>query len=77
MTEQTKYQITIQGWIGQHWANWFGGLVITYEGTEDTLLLTVLTGPVSDQSALRGILCKIWDLNLTLISVTRIERTSK
>ena len=39
--------------------------------------ITTLTGPVADQAALRGILTKVWDLNLTLISVTRIERDSK
>ena len=43
-------------------------MTITFEGG-----VTTLTGPVADQSALRGILSKIWDLNLTLISVRRIE----
>jgi hypothetical protein len=77
VSEQTKYQIRIQGWIGQHWANWFGGLAMTYEGTEDASPLTVLTGPVADQSALRGILDKIWDLNLTVLSVIREEEGSE
>ena len=73
MTEQTTYQIRIQGWIGPHWADWFGGLAMTYEGTEDDSLLTVLAGPVADQAALRGILSRLWDLNLTLLSVSRHE----
>ena len=74
MTEQTTYQIRIQGWIGPHWADWFGGLAMTYEGTEDDSLLTVLAGPVADQAALRGILCKLWDLNLTVLSVIQVEQ---
>jgi hypothetical protein len=39
--------------------------------------ITTLTGPVADQAALRGLLSKIWDLNLVLISATRIEVDSK
>jgi hypothetical protein len=74
VSEQTKYQITIQGWIGPHWADWFGGLAMTYEGKRDDSTLTVLSGPVADQAALRGILCKLWDLNLTLLSVIRVEQ---
>ena len=34
MTEQTTYQIKIQGWVGRHWADWFDGLEMTYEGAE-------------------------------------------
>ena len=77
MTEQDKVQIRIRGWIGKRWANWFDGLAMTYEGTEDDLPLTVLTGPVADQAALRGILSRIWDLNLTLLSVSRVETGSE
>ena len=44
------------------------------EGAEDDLPLTVLAGPVADQAALRGILNRLWDLNLTLISVIRVEQ---
>jgi hypothetical protein len=73
VTEQPTYQIKIRGRIGPQWTDWFGGLVITYEGTEDDSPLTVIAGPVADQAALRGILCKLWDLNLTLISVIRVE----
>jgi len=38
------------------------------------LLVTTLTGPVADQAALRGILCKLWDLNLTLISIVQSDK---
>ena len=73
MTEQDKYQIKVRGWIGQRWANWFDGMAMTYQGTEDESPLTVLTGPLADQAALRGILSRIWDLNLCLLSVIRVE----
>jgi len=45
---------------------------MTYEGTEEDSPITTLTGAVIDQAALRSLLTKIWDLNLTLISVTRV-----
>jgi len=73
MTEQDRYQIRVQGWIGERWANWFDGMTMIYKGAEDDSPITILTGPVADQAALRGLLTKIWDLNLTLISVTRNE----
>jgi hypothetical protein len=77
VTEQTTYQIKIRGWIDPQWADWFGGLGVTYEGTEDDSPLTVLAGPVADQAALRGILCKLWDFNLTLISAIRVEQETQ
>jgi hypothetical protein len=49
---------------------------ITIEQGSDGRQVTTLTGTIVDQAALRGILVKLWDLNLTLISVTRVE-TSK
>jgi hypothetical protein len=78
-----KYQIRVQGWIGERWAGWFDGMTLTYEGTtdaphlEDDSPITTLTGPVMDQAALRSLLSKIWDLNLTLISVTRVETSTE
>jgi len=73
MTEQDRYQIRVQGWIGERWANWFDGMTMIYEGAEDDSPITILTGLVVDQAALRGLLTRIWDLNLILISVTRGE----
>ena len=63
------YQIKVQGHLGHQWADWFEGLVITLE--EDGT--TVLTGPVVDQAALHGLLKKVRDLGLTLISVNPVE----
>lgn len=78
-----KYQIRVQGWIGERWANWFDGMTLIYEGTADTPRpgddspITTLIGPVVDQAALRSLLTKVWDLNLTLVSVTRVETSTE
>ncbi len=62
------YQIKVEGKLDQGWSDWFSGLTITVEDED----ITTITGAV-DQSTLRGILTKMWDLNLTLISVTRLD----
>jgi hypothetical protein len=77
MTEQDRYQIRVQGWIGERWADWLDGITTAHEGAKDDSSVTVLTSPVIDQAALRGLLTKIWDLNLTLISVTRVETSAE
>jgi len=63
------YQIRIKCHLGSDWANWFEGLNITREENGDTLL----TGPVVDQAALHGLLKKVRDLGMALISVNRVE----
>ncbi|NOQ95842.1 MAG: hypothetical protein GQ555_04410 [Desulfobacterales bacterium] len=63
------YQIRIKGHLGRQWTDWFGGLTITLEDNGDTLL----TGPVVDQAALHGLLRKVRDLGMPLISVNRVE----
>jgi hypothetical protein len=63
------YQIRIKGHLGPRWTDWFGGMTITLEDNGDTLL----TGPVVDQAALHGMLRRVRDLGLPLISVTRVE----
>jgi len=73
----TTYWIRVQGTLDKRWSDWFSGMAITSEIGGDGSPITSLTGPVADQAILRGILVKIWDLNLTLISVTRIEMNSK
>ena len=65
------YQIKIKGHLGHQWTDWFEGLTITLEDNGETLL----TGPVVDQAALHGVLAKIRDLGMPLLSVRRIERT--
>jgi hypothetical protein len=63
------YQIRIQGHLGSEWTDWFEGLTLTLEDNGETLL----TGPVVDQAALHGLLRKVRDLGMPLISVIRVE----
>ena len=63
------YQIGIEGHLDDQWADWFSGLTITLEENGDTLL----TGPVVDQAALFGLLKKVRDLGMPLVSVNRVE----
>lgn len=66
------YQIKVQGRLDARWADWFSGLAIAVGDACDNPPVTTLTG-VIDQAALRGILNRIWDLNLALISVIPVE----
>jgi hypothetical protein len=62
------YEIRFKGHLDDRWSAWFEGLTITLEDNGDTLL----TGPVIDQAALHGLLKKVRDLGLLLISVNRV-----
>ncbi len=62
------YQIRLEEHIDRQWTDWFEGLAITLEDNSDTLL----TGQVVDQAALHGLLKKVRDLGLTLVSVIRV-----
>jgi hypothetical protein len=64
-----RYEIRIKGHLGTRWAAWFDGLTIAH-GSDGT---TIIDGPVADQAALHGLLQKIRDLGLPLISVTQVE----
>ena len=63
------YTIRVKGHLDQSWSAWFDGMTITNEANGDT----AISGPVTDQAALRSLLVKVHNLNLTLISVSRIE----
>ena len=63
------YQIRIKGHLGRQWTDWFEGLTITLEEDGETLL----TGPVVDDAALHGLLKKVRDLGMPLLSVIRVE----
>jgi hypothetical protein len=63
-----KYEIRLKGHLDDRWTEWFEGLAITLEENGDTLL----TGPVVDQAALHGLLRKVRDLGLLLVSVNRV-----
>jgi hypothetical protein len=63
------YEVRIQGTLDPQWSTWFDGLTITYHANGDTTLY----GPVVDQAALYGLIGKLRDLGLTLLSVARNE----
>jgi hypothetical protein len=65
----TLYQIRIKGHLDSQWTEWFGGLDITLVDDGDTLL----TGPVVDQAALHGLLKKVRDLGIPLLSVIQVQ----
>ncbi len=67
--EHKVYQIRVEGHLNNSWSEWFEGLTIAHEADGTT----VLTGPLADQPALYGLLIKIRDLGLPLVSVNRIE----
>ena len=62
------YQIKITGRLGDQWSDWFGGMTITYQEG-----ITTITGEVLDQAALHGLLMRIRDLGLELISMNPLE----
>ena len=66
---QGEYRIRVKGNLDRRWSDWFDGFTITAQANDETLL----TGPVADQAALHGLLAKIRDLGLPLLSVRRVE----
>jgi hypothetical protein len=63
------YQIILQGHLSSQWSDWFDGFTITLDERGQT----ILTGPVIDQAALHGLLKKVRDLGLPLISINRVD----
>jgi len=68
LDQSARYQIKVWGRLDEKWSDWFNGMTLTFENS-----ITTLTGAVADQAKLRGMLSKIWDLNMTVISVILIE----
>ena len=68
-TEAGRYEIRLKGHLDARWAAWFDGLSLTHESDGTT----VIHGPVADQAALHGLLQKVRDLGLPLVSVIRVE----
>ena len=64
-----RYEIRIKGHLDDRWSDWFEGLAIRLEEDGDTLL----TGPVVDQAALHGLLKRVRDLGMTLVSVNQVQ----
>ncbi len=67
--QEMVYQIRLKGHLSVQWADWFDGLTITLEENGDS----VLTGPVVDQAALYGLLRRVRDLGLPLLSFTQVN----
>ena len=67
------YQIKLEGRLNESWVDWFDGMTFSYQGDGTTLL----TGEIVDQAALHGLLKKVRDLGLPLISVNQVEPASK
>ena len=74
---QIIYEIQVQGELDLSWQTFFNGLVINLGHDVGLSPTTTLISPVTDQAALRGLLCKLWDLNLTVISVRQLEADRK
>jgi len=68
-SKRAIYEIRIRDRLDEDWSEWFDRMTLTHTSEGQT----ILTGPVADQAALHGLLSKISDLNLTLISVTQVE----
>jgi hypothetical protein len=67
-SQPTVYQTRITGQLDSRWADWFEGLTITLDGGD-----TLITGPVVDQAALQGLLKRVRDLGMPLVSVNPVE----
>ena len=66
--EPARYELRVQGVLDPGWSAWFEGLRVTSDDRE-----TIIAGPVADQAALHGLLTKVRDLGLELLSVRRID----
>ena len=62
------YEIKIRGSLDESWSDWFSGMAIISDHIGLESQITTLRGPVADQSALRGILTRLWDMNYEIIS---------
>jgi hypothetical protein len=67
------YRIQIEGIPGEDWPDWLNGMQVSITRGQAEAPVTTLSGFVTDQAALRGILCRLWDQNLTVLSVARLE----
>jgi hypothetical protein len=63
------YEIRVKGHLNQRWSEWFDGMTITNEANGDS----IISGPLVDQAALHSLLIKVYNLNLTLVSVLHVE----
>jgi len=71
--QSAKYQIKVQGRLKKGWSDWFNELTVTVEQNAGKPTITTLTGVVQDQAALHGLLNRIRDLSIPLLSVNLID----
>jgi hypothetical protein len=71
--DEIHFQIIVKGWVKDSWSKWLGNLSIDPILDDHSDQITIITGNVSDQSALRGLMNQIWDLNLVIISFQQID----
>ena len=74
---QGLYEIKVKGHIDEAWSAWFEDMAIKTGFAEDGTPVTTFTGPIIDQAALHGVLGKIRDINMPLISVNQVEIDTK
>ena len=67
------YEIKVQGWLDESWSDWFDDMNVVPEVTVEGTTITKLTGIVVDQAALLGLLRRLHNLHLRLVSVNRVE----
>jgi hypothetical protein len=68
-----KYRIIVQGNVDARWSEWLDRFQISQDQSEDGIPITCFTGQVVDQAALRGVMNHLWDFNLTIISVSKLD----
>jgi hypothetical protein len=74
LDQSATYQIKIQGRLDESWSAWFDNMMITFESSDTHTAITTLTGTVTDQVALYGLLSRIRDLGLPLLLVQYVEQ---
>ena len=72
-SQSSYYEIRVQGQLDSNWSDWFNGLEVRPQEHGETLI----TGPIQDQAALQGILTKVFNLRLLLLSVKRIDPSTR
>ncbi len=73
LDQPNEYEIKIQGRLEEHWSRWFDDMNITFKSDTNGPTLTVISGLVADQAALHGLLNRIRDLGIPLLSVQLVN----